>query len=167
MVSKRFLIVPVLSSAARIPFPSATSARAVSCSSLFGMGNLPVSLLVVWGSIMAGLQSREPADVAQLVEHWLPKPRVVVSSPIVRFPRMEPVLGDDHSPSGGDCADPRELLRSESSRAFAAGAPAGRRSARRAGRLAALRRPHSKDARPYPDCHPSANRIPPTVGTLT
>src|SRR5881398_2638015 len=27
--SKRFLIVPVLSSAARIPFPSATSARAV------------------------------------------------------------------------------------------------------------------------------------------
>src|SRR5437899_4014099 len=37
IVSKRFLIVPVLSSAARIPFPSATSAAAVSCSSVFGM----------------------------------------------------------------------------------------------------------------------------------
>src|SRR5579884_3658395 len=37
IVSKRFLIVPSLSSAARIPFPSATSARAVSCSSVCGM----------------------------------------------------------------------------------------------------------------------------------
>jgi hypothetical protein len=34
---------------------------------------------------MAGLQSRQPADVAQLVEHWLPKPRVAGSSPVVRF----------------------------------------------------------------------------------
>src|SRR5439155_20005186 len=39
IVSKRFLIVPVLSSAARIPFPSATSAAAVSCSSVFGIGS--------------------------------------------------------------------------------------------------------------------------------
>jgi hypothetical protein len=31
--SNRFLIVPSLSSAARIPLPSATTARAVSCSS--------------------------------------------------------------------------------------------------------------------------------------
>src|SRR6266536_5851129 len=31
--SKRFLMVPLLSSAARIPFPSATSALAVSCRS--------------------------------------------------------------------------------------------------------------------------------------
>jgi hypothetical protein len=31
--SKRFLIVPELSSAARIPLPSATSACAISCSS--------------------------------------------------------------------------------------------------------------------------------------
>src|SRR6266446_9035958 len=35
--SNRFLIVPVLSSAARIPFPSATSALAVSCSSWWPM----------------------------------------------------------------------------------------------------------------------------------
>src|SRR5690348_13632963 len=35
--SKRFLIVPVLSSAARIPLPSATSAFAVSCSSLLAI----------------------------------------------------------------------------------------------------------------------------------
>jgi hypothetical protein len=45
---------------------------------------------------MAGLQSPEPADVAQLVEHWLPKPRVVGSSPIVRFCRVGtrvPVFG--------------------------------------------------------------------------
>src|SRR5579884_380889 len=82
IVSKRFLIVPSLSSAARMPFPSATSARAVSCSSVFGIGNL---LLAVLSSIMARLQSPEPADVAQLVEHWLPKPRVAGSSPVVRF----------------------------------------------------------------------------------
>src|SRR5437868_6511776 len=50
IVSKRFLIVPLDSSAARIPFPSATSARAVSCSSLFDM-NLP--FLAVSDSIMA------------------------------------------------------------------------------------------------------------------
>ena len=30
---------------------------------------------------------RPQADVAQLVEHWLPKPRVAGSSPVVRFPR--------------------------------------------------------------------------------
>src|SRR2546423_3920541 len=35
--SKRFLIVPVLSSAARMPLPSATSAFAVSCSSLLAI----------------------------------------------------------------------------------------------------------------------------------
>ena len=31
------------------------------------------------------LESSPRADVAQLVEHWLPKPGVVGSSPIVRF----------------------------------------------------------------------------------
>src|SRR5438876_6814878 len=82
IVSKRFLIVPVLSSAARIPFPSATSAAAISCSSVFGMES---SCLAGRGSIMAGLESRQPADVAQLVEHWLPKPRVAGSNPVVRF----------------------------------------------------------------------------------
>src|SRR5690348_9101530 len=39
--SKRFLIVPVLSSAARMPLPSATSALAVSCSSV-AMSQSPV-----------------------------------------------------------------------------------------------------------------------------
>lgn len=34
---------------------------------------------------MAGLQSPQPAGVAQLVEHWLPKPRVAGSSPVSRF----------------------------------------------------------------------------------
>src|SRR6476620_8080365 len=75
-------MVPVLSSAARIPFPSATSAAAVSCSSMFDMES---PWLAVSGSIMAGLESAQPADVAQLVEHWLPKPRVAGSSPVVRF----------------------------------------------------------------------------------
>src|SRR6476646_8171289 len=85
IVSKRFLMVPVLSSAARIPFPSATSAAAVSCSSMFDMES---PWLAVSGSIMAGLESAQPADVAQLVEHWLPKPRVAGSSPVVRvYPR--------------------------------------------------------------------------------
>ena len=35
--------------------------------------------------VKAGLESCVDADVAQLVEHWLPKPGVVGSSPIVRF----------------------------------------------------------------------------------
>jgi hypothetical protein len=29
------------------------------------------------------------ADVAQLVEHWLPKPGVAGSSPVVRFPNID------------------------------------------------------------------------------
>src|SRR4029079_13774287 len=34
-------------------------------------GNLPVSLLAVWSSIMAGLQSPQPAGVTQLAEPLL------------------------------------------------------------------------------------------------
>ncbi len=54
----------------------------------------------LWRQIEAALRWRRPprgprstpiesqrADVAQLVEHWLPKPGVVGSSPIVRFTR--------------------------------------------------------------------------------
>src|SRR5579859_551783 len=86
--SKRFLIVPVLSSAARIPFPSATSAAAVSCSSVCDMES---PCLAVSGSpLWPGLQSPQPAGVAQLVEHWLPKPRVAGSSPVSRFVVAEP-----------------------------------------------------------------------------
>src|SRR5919202_485064 len=46
--SKRFLIVPSLSSAARIPLPSATSALAVSCSSLAAISS---SVVASGGSI--------------------------------------------------------------------------------------------------------------------
>src|SRR2546421_421084 len=45
IVSKRFLMVPVLSSAARIPFPSATSAAAVSWSSAFVVGAISLALV--------------------------------------------------------------------------------------------------------------------------
>src|SRR5205823_9201672 len=89
--SKRFLIVPVLSSAARIPLPSATSAFAVSCSSLLAIAvfsrsdSVPNGIaspqganpcfhgtgLEAEGPIRAGLESGPSAGVAQLVEHWL------------------------------------------------------------------------------------------------
>src|SRR3569833_4614794 len=37
--SKRFLIVPLLSSAARMPLPSATRAVAIACRSVLAMGD--------------------------------------------------------------------------------------------------------------------------------
>src|SRR5258705_13945720 len=104
--SNRFLIVPVLSSAARIPLPSATSAVAMSCKSCWPIAPpspCPVSFpglfrqrdrpAPVRRSSDARLESAGlHADVAQLVEHWLPKPGVVGSSPIVRSLR-EHLLG--------------------------------------------------------------------------
>src|SRR5579859_391985 len=47
--------------------------------------------LAVSGSpLWPGLQSPQQAGVAQLVEHWLPKPRVAGSSPVSRFVVAEP-----------------------------------------------------------------------------
>ena len=81
--SNRFLIVPVLSSAARMPFPGATSARAVSFRSAI------VALLNSrWWPALSPILHRailgRHADVAQLVEHQLPKLRVAGSNPVVR-----------------------------------------------------------------------------------
>src|SRR5437762_10416634 len=51
--SKRFLIVPLLSSAARIPFPSATSALAVASKSVISV------LLLAWNVSQERLYPRE------------------------------------------------------------------------------------------------------------
>ena len=91
--SKRFLIVPSLSSAARIPLPGATRALAISsrvwsrswspCRSSFGHSRRRrLSRLLSYPG--------PSADVAQLVEHQLPKLRVAGSIPVVRFPLIEP-----------------------------------------------------------------------------
>src|SRR6478672_11221657 len=112
--SKRFLIVPSLSSAARIPLPGATRARAISSrvcvSAMVAMSVLPRSrqprLCPLAGTqYLAPLAIEEEAarqaprrtsrlddnamvernaDVAQLVEHQLPKLRVAGSNPVVR-----------------------------------------------------------------------------------
>src|SRR5215213_2746640 len=79
MLLKRFSIVPVLSSAARIPLPGATSARAVSWSSCSFMCRLLRSRVAAASTLrdarQAGGTIPSRADVPQSVEHWLPKPR--------------------------------------------------------------------------------------------
>src|SRR5665647_2107336 len=109
IASNRFLIVPSLSSAARIPLPSATSALAMSCSLFWAMLSLSLvrcpspqsnrtrraadlraaSEAPQLPRSCARLESDAQADVAQLVEHQLPKLRVVGSSPIVRSPVVD------------------------------------------------------------------------------
>src|SRR6201984_606512 len=85
IVSKRFLIVPLDSSAARIPFPSATSARAGSCSSLAISISCSRGLCCLLGAPLLPGYNRDTAGVAQLVEHQLPKLRVASSSLVSRF----------------------------------------------------------------------------------
>src|SRR5581483_10817434 len=75
--------------AARMPFPSATRACAVSCSSLFGMEISLCRFLPGLGFHYGRATIAEAAGVAQLVEHWLPKPRVAGSSPVSRFAIVE------------------------------------------------------------------------------
>src|SRR5215210_5831471 len=77
--SKRFLIVPELSSAARIPFPSATSAFAISCSS-----DIPASLEVsrrIIAQLRGAVRAREAA-CGTIVEH--PAPPLADSDDVVR-----------------------------------------------------------------------------------
>ena len=87
IVSKRFLIVPVALVGGEDPLPlgdeRARRSRAARCSACEISSVL--ASLAVWGSHYGRVQSPQPADVAQLVEHWLPKPRVAGSSPVVRF----------------------------------------------------------------------------------
>src|SRR2546430_14509985 len=67
IVSKRFLIVPVLSSAARIPFPSATSAAAVLCSSGVGLGFPCLACSLFGGCLIAPAQTPPPRGAGRLV----------------------------------------------------------------------------------------------------
>src|SRR5260221_5252561 len=62
--SKRFLIVPLLSSAARIPFPGATSARAVACNSAMLIASLPFNRA---GRLRSDVV-RHPVDARNLVD---------------------------------------------------------------------------------------------------
>src|SRR6266446_7835785 len=91
--SRRFLIVPVLSSAARIPLPSATSARAVFSSS--SIADLLLALIVSEQRLYPGEFLRRGRDDPPAAD----PPRRVNLAPVMRgVPHAWP---DDGNPRTG------------------------------------------------------------------
>src|SRR3954467_291624 len=69
MESKRFLIVPLLSSAARMPLPGATNAWAVAVSEAMSIFSAPIRLFPFDGSgWLAGDVVGDPVDTGNLVD---------------------------------------------------------------------------------------------------
>src|SRR5438067_13641751 len=119
MESKRFLIVPLLSSAARMPLPGATSARAVAFSSLRSMRSLPFNGAgwfardVVGDPIHAGHLVDDPRCHA--LEHVGRKPGPIGGHRVLRRDRAD----DDrvlvraavaHHADGPHCGEHRKAL---------------------------------------------------------